>query len=775
MSVRLRGATGIKRGVKRDEITLNFDGYAPGLIALCGANGKGKTTLIENCHPYPQLLTRKGKLQDHFFLKDSLREVVYRNSAYGYMLKFLIQIDGANKSGSCRYFIFRQTAGLAGMEWEPLPGVDGNLKPYEEAAASVFGPIELFLRTAFITQRPAKNLPDLADATAGEKKALFAELAGIGYLQGFADAAGDRAKEEAAKCHDAEIRARALEEAVSGKEAAETELKEAETALEAGQITLEENIKEGKSARAEVDKLQAAFEAERERQWREDSAKADMTRYRASIESRKREIALYQEAAARAGGIEKQIAEGEALQKTIEAENAKKQQILEKNAEKHREFVKKKADFDAKVKETEKERDGLRDRRTALEKAALQALNNIKLYGRDAAEIREDCPTCGQRLPEETLAELKARREQFLAKIESETAALEKSNGELENVSTLLEKAGEKIASFALGVPQPEPDIPFDGTALREAALKFSQINLPEARSGLTRAREAAVKIEEHRRRISDEEKIIAEKRAEYERLTAGVEAGYGEKTASELEEAKRLHAGLLNRYAEIKAEIARNEAVIEAAKRRLAEIAGHEKELAGIAGTIRLAKTEAAEWELIAKAFGKDGIQALELDALAPGISDTANRILESAYGDRFNVSIETTRMGGAGRNTKQIEDFLIYVTDSGDGEKRLLDNLSGGESVWIKRSIYDAFAVVRKRNTNFCFKTAFQDETDGALDAESKIRYARMLESAHFENKMKHTIIITHSDTVMASIPQHINMDKIEQKIDMEELEAV
>jgi DNA repair exonuclease SbcCD ATPase subunit len=92
-------------------------------------------------------------------------------------------------------------------------------------------------------------------------------------------------------------------------------------------------------------------------------------------------------------------------------------------------------------------------------------------------------------------------------------------------------------------------------------------------------------------------------------------------------------------------------------------------------------------------------------------------------------------------------------------------LDNLSGGESVWVKRAIYDTFAVVRKRNTNFCFKTAFQDETDGALDAESKIRYAGMLESVHFENKMKHTIIITHSDSVKASIPQQINMDEFEE----------
>ncbi|MDR2150105.1 MAG: hypothetical protein LBO67_04690 [Spirochaetaceae bacterium] len=53
VSIRLRGATGIKCGIKQDEIAINFDKYAPSLIALSGANGKGKTTLIENCHPHP--------------------------------------------------------------------------------------------------------------------------------------------------------------------------------------------------------------------------------------------------------------------------------------------------------------------------------------------------------------------------------------------------------------------------------------------------------------------------------------------------------------------------------------------------------------------------------------------------------------------------------------------------------------------------------------------------------------------------------------------------
>ncbi|MDR2803525.1 MAG: hypothetical protein LBB22_04465, partial [Treponema sp.] len=759
-SVRLRGAIGIRNGLKLEEITVNFDDYAHGVIALSGDNGKGKTTLIENCHPFPQLLTRKGKLQNHFFLRDSFREVIFRNSLTGMLAKFLIQIDGANKSGACKYFAFRKPDGA--VRYEPVEGIDGNLKPYEDLLARTFGPLDLYLRTAFITQRPTKNLPDLTDATAGEKKTLFVELAGINYLQQFAEAAADKAKQEAAKAHDAEIRAQMLQAAISGKDGAAAELKEAETALTAGQIEIETVLEKGKAAKADVDRLQAAYEAEIERQRNADRTSGAIANAQIDIGKREKDIALYKQTAQNKAVFEKAIADGEALQKTIEAENAKKQQNLEKNAEKQREFAKIKADFDAKVKALETERDGLQDQRRILEKKVIDARHNISLYERDAAEINEDCPTCGQRLPADKLAELKNKREQFLEKIKNEVSAEAKLAAEANAISPRIEELGKEIAGLAFDAPQPGDDIPFDDTALREATAELREIDIPAARDGLAKARDAAVHIEGLEREIKTQQAIIADKTAELEKLTAGVEAGYGDRLNAELEAAKDIHSGLTDRYTELKTSIGRNEALIEAAKRKLADIATRETELAEIKAAVAIIKKDAADWELIARGFGKDGVQALELDALAPGISDTANRILDKAFNGRYRIDIQTTRIGGAGKNTKQIEDFLIYVTDTErGGEPVLLEDKSGGEAVWIKRAIYDAFAVIRKRNTAFAFLTCFQDEADGALDSAAKTAYCRMLEAAHAESKLRHTIIITHSNEVKAMIEHKIDME--------------
>jgi cytochrome c1 len=70
------------------------------------------------------------------------------------------------------------------------------------------------------------------------------------------------------------------------------------------------------------------------------------------------------------------------------------------------------------------------------------------------------------------------------------------------------------------------------------------------------------------------------------------------------------------------------------------------------------------------ALAFGEYGIQALELDALAPSIAAVSNKLLTEAYGGRYQVEFRTTRIAGKGSKTKMIEDFEIYILDTETGD---------------------------------------------------------------------------------------------------------
>ena len=753
VSLKLRGSTGIKKGIGKDEISIDFDSYDSGLIALTGENGKGKTTLIENCHPYPQLLTRKGKLQDHFCLRDSFREVIYRDRESKRMVKCLIQIDGETKSGSCNYYAYTSNDG--GTNWEAVPGVDKNSAPYEDFVLSTFGPMELFLRTAFITQRPTKNLPDLTDATAGEKKTLFVELAGIDYLQKFADAANDRAKTANQTAHDAEIRVQTLELTVSRRADVENAMKEADKQLSEKNAELEKVTADGKKAREELNTAQERANKERDRAYRESEARADAEKVKGEIAIIESEIFKNENAANGKEANEALVKKYEALQETVSEEQKKQNVLNEENSKRMADYLSQKSAYDDKVRKIEKGRDELTDKKASVEREIANARNDIKLHERDAAEFNDTCPTCGQKLPADKITELTEKRDnakRAIKLIENGIAEKENSLAELNQEITSLT---QEISEIAFEEPMKPQTKVFDASVLNNAVQEMSKIDINRVRTELETAKTVLVRIEGLNAQIADKKKLLLQAESVVEKLASekDLEAG------NALIDAQVKHEGLSAQYTRVKSEIASLETTIESAKVNLSEIDGQKAQLDEAEKQADEAKAESTEWELVAKAFGKDGIQALELDALAPGISETANNLLHSAYGDRFTISIETTRIGGAGKKTKQIEDFKIMVTD--DGETTTLENKSGGEAVWIKRAIYDAFAVIRRRNTGFAFLTCFQDETDGALDASAKTAYCRMLEASHEAAKLRHTIIITHSNEVKAMVEQKIAME--------------
>jgi exonuclease SbcC len=49
----LKGFRGIRDGLGRDSITLDLEQLADGgsLVAIAGANGRGKSTIMDNLHP----------------------------------------------------------------------------------------------------------------------------------------------------------------------------------------------------------------------------------------------------------------------------------------------------------------------------------------------------------------------------------------------------------------------------------------------------------------------------------------------------------------------------------------------------------------------------------------------------------------------------------------------------------------------------------------------------------------------------------------------------
>ena len=53
MALTLTGFRGIRSGLGRDTVTLDLEAMAgdAALVAIAGANGRGKTTVMDNLHP----------------------------------------------------------------------------------------------------------------------------------------------------------------------------------------------------------------------------------------------------------------------------------------------------------------------------------------------------------------------------------------------------------------------------------------------------------------------------------------------------------------------------------------------------------------------------------------------------------------------------------------------------------------------------------------------------------------------------------------------------
>ena len=158
--LKLRGAIGIKKNMGQDEIELDFTKLGPGLTALTGPNGMGKTTVLENMHPYRTLGSRPGALQNHFFLPDSYRELSFSIGDDHY--RAVIKMNG--ESGRTEAFLYKNG--------DEKSLVNGSATKYDAAIKELMGSKELFFNSAFTAQ----NSDSLSDLKTHELKALIGEF-----------------------------------------------------------------------------------------------------------------------------------------------------------------------------------------------------------------------------------------------------------------------------------------------------------------------------------------------------------------------------------------------------------------------------------------------------------------------------------------------------------------------------------------------------------------------------------------------------------------------
>jgi len=135
-------------------------------------------------------------------------------------------------------------------------------------------------------------------------------------------------------------------------------------------------------------------------------------------------------------------------------------------------------------------------------------------------------------------------------------------------------------------------------------------------------------------------------------------------------------------------------------------------------------------DWRHLQAALGRNGVQALEIDAAGPEVSDLTNELLHACYGPRFTVSLETTQPKADGKGTKEVFDLMVI--DTKHGTEGSADQLSGGEKVLVSEALSLAIAIYNTRRSSIPMLDLFRDEVAGALSSKNAKRYIEMLRRA-------------------------------------------
>lgn len=706
MEIELKGAKGLAASGK-EKLHIDFSNYHDGIICLIGSNGSGKSTTLENCHPYPQMLTRSGKLRDHFYLHDSYRKLVYRDEN-GKLYRILISMAADIKTGVTKYYVETSDDGIT---WKPVNECDGNLDSYNKYIEETFGSLDIFLKTSFFAKEATKGYPDLAYATKGERMEIFAKLAGLDYYSTLYQMAKDNTKELSNQIN-------LEEQLIEDKPMLLVKLSEYNTALINARQDfdgIEKEIADVKKILKDLRKKNESFHEYRQKQ---ETLHSFASQLQASVDKNSKLIEDINNDLRNLNFLNENTANVKTLKSLKETLSIKKKNL---------------DDLYPKKDKCHSELENVNSTLKELELKKAEITSNIKILENNLVAVSDVCPTCGAKLSEDKLHDINREVQENKKILQQNNESLKKIEIEISTSQSLTESIKNEIKKLDTTISCCKDDIALFTDSINNLSNFEAFINfIPK---------------------YSDHEKLIKKLSDENEAIINKLNICVGSEIPEDVTDTLRDYENKLDelsqKYTEILSRIKASEASIASISDSLSKITKTEN-------SIKLKKTDLEELQILTKALSNTGIQALELEAALPEITEIANNILHNSYGEKFTIGFDTLREGSKGL----VEDFNIVITNNITGFTSPMAMLSSGELVWIKQALYYAFSIIRSNATGFSFKTRFMDESDGSLDSDMRVKYMKMIEAAHIAGSANKTILITHSQEIKDVAEQIITL---------------
>lgn len=818
LQLTLTGFKGIRDGLGRADLYLDLEALAGDaeLIAITGANGSGKTTVIDNLTPYCLLASRGASAgaggfsyYDHVYLPESVKDLVWAHEGRSYRSQIVVRLNGRRRTEA---FLHRLDDD---GRWRPVvlaqgTRSDGRLETYTACVESICGTAETFFTSVFAAQgrRPLSSYRN------AEIKGLLAELLGQDAILAMGAQASETARliksglgslrqERAAVEHDADqVRAglQRLDGAEQRQGAAEQALRVARTALDvavAAQAQCAAEQAQHQAAAQQRARLLAERQAGQEEGERAAQALASQdgaaARGLERLQQRVRERAAL--AVQRRETLQRaRVPCVRTLAQAADVERAARRLPLARRV--HAQRCAATQAWRDRVAELREWQSALRladQRLVALEREAGKAVLQVQDLVRRSGLVA-DVPCAGTDLQGRCMLLGDARAAQAL--MPSAQAVVDRCADEREDALRQRAAALRRIqslaqASQALATAERHEGRAADRVAhLRERAAQ--QAACVQARATLAQIDEELAVLppagaelpwnadeQAERADLVRERRTMAAHAAQSQTRNAAALARCDAalSTLPPVTDAGQLRAAVAALAQARTQQEAAQQALVAAARDRQAaeDLRARQAHLAQrlAASAAHVGRVEQAlgDWTLLARCLGHDGLIALAIDDVGPTLSALTNDLLLASHGPRFTVALQTQCATVKGELR---EGFDIVVHDGLVGEAKGLALMSGGEKCWIDACVVRAVALYLVRHTGRRYTTLFSDEADGALDPERKRMFMAMKRAVLRLGGYAREVFVTQTPELVAMADAVIDLDQLRQAASAHALQA-
>jgi exonuclease SbcC len=706
-----------------DETVLNLAELGSGVIAIAGPNGSGKTTLLEAVPGgiYRQTPSR-GSIASLAVARDARIELEGENGQ-----PFRIRLDVDSHTGKQEAVIFNAAGdALAGPK----------VRDYDKYIAEYLPPVDVYLASYFASQTGVGSVLKMGK---GDRRALFGRLLGLERLEVMATLARDRARATESEMTASRAALDAINSQVEdvakleqGLSSARANAATAKALQEETQARLDQALQLRADLEAAAAEVQRAKKTAQEARWRADQVGLDLAKARRELDALA--AILGQAEAIRKvtadirtmeTELEKIRAKGEAAASEERKATDEYQRLLpESNAAERKERETSRAVAEAQSSQAE-----AHTRLTLAEKSTA----SVPCAGAVDDKVRASCSALAGHF------RVRDEEKKKIAAIEAAYPGLKKA---YEDAAAARKQIAEKTlaaAELARSAREKAETIRADYGKLAGGLRNFRALD----RSADLTAAEAQSAI--IRDRISDLEAKASAAKAEAaktEEAIPTIDETVKARAEKDVRELTCSVSSMKRHYEDDCATTVQLETRLKAATKALESATALRERLAPL-------ERDLSDWRWLGRGLGREGVQALELDAAGPQVSALANELLADAYGSRFQIRFDTQAAKADGKGVK--ETFDIVVVDSERGREGDGEDLSGGEKVIVGEALGLAVGLFHAQAAGANLGTVCRDETVGALDPENGERYISMLRAFLRVGRVHQLLYVCHAPLLL------------------------